>query len=1788
MAEIININPINPLTFELQEYSVSDSSLITSFDIDTTFNPNIDYLEYFIYDLNGNILTQNVSGYPGYKLIDNDVVLYPEVDLKAYGYTEGQYNTLYNFLSPKLGSNSFTPYYISEISSDRTEVRLDTTAIPNALVISSSLELINDITNSTGSYYDFYLNFGNNDLVIAVNALLDTTDSTNPTVLIKLYEPLPPQFDLQSQLWVVNQVSEPVAYNINISQTFDIADNNIQLRGPNTNISVKNQINNSTDYSNYQALSATTAKTGSNSLQYQLNNLLAQTGVTVNVDYSDYSNFIHFSNAQVRLENFYYKLSLIEQYSYSSSLSNNTPSNYYVSQSSVIYQSKIDAIITTFDNYEYYLYYNSGSTNWPKSNTAPPYVNVSTTSSAGLTWFASQSAVAELYDSENNDALTLAIPSYLRDDDNNQQYILFVEMIGQLFDEVFVYLQGITDKANNDNRLTYGVSKDLVADVLRDLGIKIYQNNFSSNDLYQALIGITPSGSLYNLPFTTPTLPVPSGSGLQYITTYITASTTSSLIPTYDINASVYKRIYNSVPYILKKKGSYAGLRALINLFGVPDTVLRISEFGGQNKINTNDYDYWYNQFNYAFYTSGSNYVTSSFSLNNAWASSNDVPQAVEFRFKTDGLPQNTASIASQSLWETDGLIKLVLKYTGSGYTSGSYSGSVINPYNQYAKLDFIPDYTSPQTSASVYLPFYDGGWWSVLVNKEGTNYTLTAKNKIYIGDDGNFIGFQASSSINPSTSDPWNNSTKSYFGISSSLSGKIFTGSLQEIRYYTNALSQSNFDDYVMNPYAIDGNYVNSAPYVLAFRAPLGSDLITGSTTSIHPKITGSWVATSSFASNSSYYYKSTPAFEQNTEVIFVNEFPAGIKNRISNKIQQQNIVLPYSSSDSNIPNADVLSPFRSIQQQSTLSGSYTKNINYVEIAFSPQNEINDDINEQLGYFNIGEYIGDPRLQSTTAESYPDLDALRDAYFEKYSSNYQWFDYIRLIEFFDNSLFKMLQDFIPARSDLAAGIVVKQHVLERNKYPVPQVTLTASLANIASGSTNIPYIVQDQTITASILVGHITGSNGGTMPDLFGQTQSFNYFVNITQSWSGSNLTPAGYVGYIHDSQDEFFNGELSGSVLTVTTGSLSDCNVEIYQVYTTSSINGPFTGITFYYFPDYDFETDKTYYLTFTEANDALALASGSVQITDSSNVSGNQRVIYSGSGDLAPGSSRTINNLEVQGIIPPLIFSSNNVLAYLTVTAFTASVAFIDQDCEVLAGDAQAPRQNSKYMLVDFDNSFITASNEAAILSGYATKAAVPDSYYTSARQINSRYIGKELVVSNLNKWTEGDISYGKSVTVGNPEVNFVYFNSVGSTSPEWGNNISAKTQANVKLIVNASGSVTKPINDVEGINLGTIQQSFVDSGNATLVLDDYDTFGVNLNILNGTWPIFKSGISIAPILYTQTASYDNNGDIIGFGYTGSITFTQGQQGPDPTKNNYQLLTYGINFNSIQPSTLPKKLDFSPPVILGPDAVFPTSSDAYSPIGSLTNLSSSGYVLTFQAHIEASNIYAAKIDYSLQKNGVEVARIQINHAATKAGDIYYTDANATTSDSYTVNAVAYQPFSGTAPIVQLNASSYFRVTQSPLPGTGICTDFWYTGSGTPNILLASTASNGLNRYIGSRQQSIERSGFNPISLDFEPQQYDEIRFQGIENLAYSILNVSSSNGQLQLQLSGNIPNGTNLSYFLLRRYVSDPSNIILDLNKPAGASSGGVLKPEYVTDELNKNLDTIVQNLKSKGLI
>jgi hypothetical protein len=115
------------------------------------------------------------------------------------------------------------------------------------------------------------------------------------------------------------------------------------------------------------------------------------------------------------------------------------------------------------------------------------------------------------------------------------------------------------------------------------------------------------------------------------------------------------------------------------------------------------------------------------------------------------------------------------------------------------------------------------------------------------------------------------------------------------------------------------------------------------------------------------------------------------------------------------------------------------------------------------------------------------------------------------LIQFFDNSLFKTVSDWVPARASLAAGIIIKQHLLERNKYPVPQAEISTSIANVASGSTNLPFYQENILFTGSIPLGTITGSDGGTLPNLNGQTSSVilpgNYNTTVTQVWDGTNI---------------------------------------------------------------------------------------------------------------------------------------------------------------------------------------------------------------------------------------------------------------------------------------------------------------------------------------------------------------------------------------------------------------------------------------------------------------------------------------------------------------------------------------------------------------------------------------------------------------------------------------------------------------------------------------------------------
>ncbi len=134
-----------------------------------------------------------------------------------------------------------------------------------------------------------------------------------------------------------------------------------------------------------------------------------------------------------------------------------------------------------------------------------------------------------------------------------------------------------------------------------------------------------------------------------------------------------------------------------------------------------------------------------------------------------------------------------------------------------------------------------------------------------------------------------------------------------------------------------------------------------------------------------------------------------------------------------------------------------------------------------------------------------------------------------------------MIKDFVPARTSLASGVVIKQHLLERNRYPQPQM----EWENLDISGTLKPQWNDYNPGT----VENFSGGTGGSF-EIFNGTNTSPYgtdgngpnnIFGITQSWDETYSTPLGEVTVLHDSQEEFYDGEFKGSVILVTTQSLN-----------------------------------------------------------------------------------------------------------------------------------------------------------------------------------------------------------------------------------------------------------------------------------------------------------------------------------------------------------------------------------------------------------------------------------------------------------------------------------------------------------------------------------------------------------------------------------------------------------------------------------------------------------------------
>ena len=314
--EQISVSNNSPESLIPQDYNTKDVNLLNEYALSREFGAEQDVIEFHVFSATNQLLDTNYD-FKNYSVqsttedssLYNTLSLDPERDLKSAGYTLGKFNVGYFFYRNLFLSSNTTRFYIKEISRDRTEIKIATNDVSyNALGTSYFNYLV--AKQAKSFYSDFILNFGDNRTIIGVNTLLDTANEAEPSLFIKLYEPLPTGFSLKDTLWVTEEISDPISFNVDIQFISEEVETLNYLRGPNTNIELNTQTNSTTKYFNINEI----LDTSLTSSYQQVQSYLEEKSIDINIDHEDYANFVHFSSAYERLENFKYKLTLIQNY----------------------------------------------------------------------------------------------------------------------------------------------------------------------------------------------------------------------------------------------------------------------------------------------------------------------------------------------------------------------------------------------------------------------------------------------------------------------------------------------------------------------------------------------------------------------------------------------------------------------------------------------------------------------------------------------------------------------------------------------------------------------------------------------------------------------------------------------------------------------------------------------------------------------------------------------------------------------------------------------------------------------------------------------------------------------------------------------------------------------------------------------------------------------------------------------------------------------------------------------------------------------------------------------------------------------------------------------------------------------------------------------------------------------------------------------------------------------------------------------------------------------------------
>ena len=937
-----------------------------------------------------------------WSILDNNIRFNIHKILRDSQLNFGLVKTAFNYLNLIFGDNLNKYATVSSISQSRTEIK-----IINNTGQQKIFEQLDQYqkTDDHGNQNILILNFGNNILIECDNWIL----LNDKSIVLKTISTIPQEISINENCFICTKFSNSTTDNIKIIPPEKSLDVNVLSSANFAEIANINR-RRETNYQNWVTLTSPSTKLSETIISKYTG--INSSDIDLNIDYRKYDNFVFYSSAAKRLENFIYKLKLIENYRTSISKLINVTSSLNTTNIDQ-YQNKINDLLGGFDGYENYMYYESGSyssgsygkfypATWPKVNSKKPYILYSVTASEGIDWYQGAYQSASYYDRENINILNNLIPPFIREDSNGQYYETFINMIGQQFDQIYLYVKHLDILTDRHESLYEGLSKDLIYSVLESYGWNPEEGH-QYDELFSYAFGTNSSGSYQY-----------SSSINEHRIFAVSES-----VPRGDISKEISKRLLNNLPFILKTKGTEESVQAILNCYGVPSTILRIKEYGGQEPLNAKSY-YNYDKFTYALNFANSEYVQFNYGT---LQQSELTPNTIEFRFKTENLKDQTLFYSSDYNW---GMYM---------YHSQSFLGQlnfVIKPFG-------LLGITYKCSINSV--PIYDDNWWNVMIrhNQMNNNPAGTHTFDVIIGQakyENIERLYSSSLSLNGSggpSSNPYLalknifkyntlNYGKGAFGFSTN----NFKGQSQEFRYWSTPLTVESFTNHILAATSYVGNNLTASFDDLSLRYQWGTDVnsydhsITTNLSSQHPNQNIKTFASSSYNLDATFHGFTTGNSYTSQEEIYSLNWPDLSGNRqLSNKIriEENSLIAPLNNK---------------VRSEEFTTDKYPIDSAKIGIYLSPTNEVNEDIAEQMGGFRIDDYIGDPSYNFT--QTYIALEHLKRFYFQKYLGKYNAQEYLRLADYFDQSLYTQIKKVLPARAKKIVGTVIESDILNRSK----------------------------------------------------------------------------------------------------------------------------------------------------------------------------------------------------------------------------------------------------------------------------------------------------------------------------------------------------------------------------------------------------------------------------------------------------------------------------------------------------------------------------------------------------------------------------------------------------------------------------------------------------------------------------------------------------------------------------------------------------------------------------------